>query len=336
MSDADVLIVGGGIAGFSAAYFASRRGRRVTLIDEGLQRASDLPIALVNPLRGHAGRLITHGVDGMHATFALIYALREQGHRIDAARGLYRPLIDRGGEAIEEAYWRQRLEGKLAFDWHARAPLSLGLVDAVPTLHLRDAGWVASPTLLRALLAATDLTLVKERVTHVDAHATAQLANGTTIRARTMLWCAGARGAAGLDASGSTDATAGSPMPPDALYKPGSLLTTSEPLTREPLSFGFYAAPLGDHTLIGPTREDSHANFPDGEVDAAAIAHLEERVARTFGKTVALQPIWRGVRLTRLSTNAARALQGVANLTAFGSRGFLMAPLRAAEWAQSL
>ena len=83
---ADVLVVGGGIAGLCAAYRATRAGRDVTLVDEGVHRASDLPIALVNPLRGHTGRLVADGVDGMRATFSLVDALRDAGHAIDSGR----------------------------------------------------------------------------------------------------------------------------------------------------------------------------------------------------------------------------------------------------------
>jgi glycine/D-amino acid oxidase-like deaminating enzyme len=346
MSDADVLIVGGGIAGWSAAYFAALRGRRVTLVDEGVQRASDLPVALVNPLRGHAGRLIARGVDGMHATFALVDALRERGHAIDAGRGLHRPLIDRNADATHEAYWRERLAGSLAFDWHARAPSSLGLVDPVPTLYLRDAGWVAPAGLLRALSIEARVTLLVDRVIAFDT-ASVTLAGGTAVRARSLLWCGGAWGCAGIDRD-HADAN-------DAIYKPGSLLSTSATLTREPLSFGLYALPRpasANGTLIGPTREDSQSRFPDGAVAAEAIRHLEDRVARTFGETiartfdttvdrssgstVALEHVWRGVRLAKLSTHASHALRGVPMLTALGSRGYLMAPLLAAAWALSL
>ena len=89
-------------------------------------------------------------------------------------------------------------------------------------------------------------------------------------------------------------------------------------------------------TLIGPTREDSQARFPDGPTPAEAIVQLGDRIGRVFGGSMRAQPVWRGVRLTRLSEAASRRLQRVPTLTALGSRGFLMAPLLAARWARSL
>ncbi len=119
---ADVLIVGGGIAGWSAAYFARKAGREVTLIDEGAHRASDLPVALINPLRGHTGRLIADGVEGLHASLGLIDALRADGHPVESGRGLFRPLVDIAGDATGRAYWSARIGDRLAFDWHDVAP----------------------------------------------------------------------------------------------------------------------------------------------------------------------------------------------------------------------
>ena len=338
--DADVLVVGAGIAGLSAAWFAALAGRHVTVVDDGRHRASDLPIALVNPLRGHRGRLVSDGVDGMHATFALVDALRAEGHPIDHGRGLYRPLIDLAGDLLTEDYWRARLESRLAFDWHPHSPRSLGLSSDVPSLHLRDAGWVAAPQLLRALRAGSGATCIDGRVVAIcpdpdDRSAVATLADGTTIHARSLLWCGGAWGAACLDREEPGAA------PRDGLYKPGSLLTTNVRLADEPLAFGLYVIPTGANgteqaTLVGPTREGSTAVFPDSATPPDAVASVQERIARTFGSSAALRPSWRGVRLARLSTAARGALVGVATLTAFGSRGFLMAPLQARAWARSL
>ena len=331
MNTADVLIVGGGIAGLSAALFAKRAGRDVTVVDEGVHRASDLPIALVNPLRGHSGRLVARGVAGMHATFALIDVLRDAGHAIAAGQGLFRPLIGVGAAASQHAYWTERIAGRLAFDWHDRAPATLGLVDDVPALHLRDAGWVAAPRLLAALRSESDADVMIDRVIRLvpdeRGGGTAHLADGSTVVARTILWCGGAWGASLLDESTSSDAS----------YKPGSLLVVDAQVSHEPLSFGLYVVPSnGDATLIGPTREGSSVTFPESPVPDEAIAHLAARIARVFVMTGPVRPAWRGVRLTRLSAAATDALSGIATLTALGSRGFLMAPLLAAEWARSL
>ncbi|MEO8935471.1 MAG: FAD-dependent oxidoreductase [Burkholderiaceae bacterium] len=332
MPDADVLIVGGGIAGLSAAYFATQAGRGVTIIDEGVHRTSDLPVALINPLRGRNGRLVADGVEGMQASFALIAALRDAGHAIQAGQGLHRPLIGVAPEALVRSFWAERIGERMRFDWHDVAPVSLGLVEPVPSLFLHEAGWVAAGTLLDALRAASEATVVSDRVTCIDREVVT-LASGIVVTARTLLWCGGAWGAALLD--GDIDRAA------EALYKPGSLLAVDAVLTSEPLSFGLYAAPwidAGDEpsTLVGPTREGSSSSFPESPLPAEAMAHLADRIARVFGSTMPPREAWRGVRLTRMSSPATTALAGIPTLTALGSRGFLMAPLLAQAWSRSL
>lgn len=348
LPDADVLVVGGGVAGWSAAYFASRAGRRVVLVDEGLHRASDLPIALINPLRGRTGRLVAHGVAGMHASFALIDALRAAGHRIEAGRGLYRPLVGVAPDAAQRAFWTARIGPYLAFDWHDVAPASLGLAAPVAALRLHDAGWVVPRSLLAALRIESRAVVVVDRVVGVDGDdrggGRVSLAEGRALDARSLLWCGGAWGAELLDRSGSGDDASAPATVDDGLYKPGSLVVVDAALTREPMSFGLYAVPYCDGvpgpqragTLVGPTREGSQVRFPDAPVSAEVVAHLGDRIARDFGCTMPVRPIWRGVRLTRLSSAASTALAGAPTLTALDSRGFLTAPLLAAAWARSL
>jgi len=351
--DVDVLIVGGGIAGWSAAWFAARAGREVVVVDEGLHRCSDLPVALINPLRGHRGRLVADGVAGMRATFALIDALRDAGHRIVAGRGLFRPLVDLPEASTREAFWRERIGALLPFDWHAIAPVFLGLATPVPALHLRDAGWVEPAGLLAALRADSGARRQVDRVTTIEADGRgggmAVLASGASLRARSLLWCGGAWGAAPIDRL--ENGLIGSLRPllepapgreETALYKPGSLVAVDGRLSEQPMAFGLYVASIGGNTpdaprsLIGPTREGSCTSFPDEPVPAEAIRHLEDRIAELFGARMRATEAWRGVRLTRLSSAAGRVLDGVPTLTALGSRGFLMAPLLAARWAASL
>jgi glycine/D-amino acid oxidase-like deaminating enzyme len=328
----DVLVIGAGIAGRTAAYFAKKRGRRVTIVDAGLPATSDVPVALVNPLRGATGRLVPHGIAGMRATLALVDALRERGHPVVAGRGVHRPIITTAAQLRQQAYWEARLNEQLAFDWHAVAPRELGLAEPVPSLFLRDAGWVEPASLLAALAEETGAERIAGRVSSMTGCKRATLADGTTIAADTILWCAGSSGAAQLDAVVD-------PALRDGVYKPGSLVIARAALTHAPLSFGLYALPAPgrpDETIVGPTREDAVA-WPDGTpLEPRTVRLLEDRVARTFGQQVSLAPLWRGTRLARLSTPATAALRGIAALTGLGSRGFLMAPLLAEGWSRSL
>ena len=345
--DADVLIIGGGIAGWAAAYFAARAGRDVTLIDVGLHRASDLPIALVNPLRGKTGRLVPRGIEGTRASFALIDTLRDAGHRIEHGRGLFRPLIDVATRAREYDHWKALLPEDFAYEWHDAAPSFLGLAQPVPALHLREAGWVAPRDLLEALKSESHATTIVDEVVAIDFDPKTRagpvsLASGPRITAHSLLWCGGAWGAARLDCPNEDNSKS------DAIYKPGcliagvfnsagSLVTTPRTLNRGALTFGLYAVPLRDgSTIIGPTREESQHDFPNDAIPDHAIARLQDRIAQVFGANIEVSSIWRGVRLVRMSSTTAQALRNVPQITALGSRGFLIAPLLAAEWARSL
>lgn len=343
--DADVLIVGGGVAGWSAAYFAARAGREVTLVDAGLHRASDLPIALVNPLRGRAGRLVPRGIEGTRATFALVDALQAAGHRIEHGRGLFRPLVGVAAKARERDYWKALLPDHFAFEWHDAAPALLGLADATPALYLSEAGWLAPHGLLAALKSESDAIVIDDEVLAIDVDAethggVVSLASGSRLTARSLLWCGGAWGAARLDATFEENfnrVRLNRTQSNDAIYKPGCLVTTSTPLTQSALSFGLYAIPLsGTCTLVGPTREPSQREFPNDAIPDEAITQLQDRVARVFGASMTASSIWRGVRLVRPSSAVLHALRDVPSITALGSRGFLMAPLLASEWALSL
>ena len=114
-------------------------------------------------------------------------------------------------------------------------------------------------------------------------------------------------------------------------------MTTPGTLARCALTFGLYAIPLSDAwTLVGPTRELSQHNFPEAAIPDHAITHLQDRVAHLFGRSIEASSVWRGVRLVRPSSAVVQALRDVPAITALGSRGFLMAPLSASEWALSL
>jgi len=330
-----VLVVGGGIAGWSAAWFATRRGASVTLVDAGIDRASELPIALVNPVRGRQGRVVARGIAGMRATFALVDALVAEGHAVVHGRGLFRPLP--AGSADREA-WASRLPDDLRWRWHDEAPDALGLVDAPATLEWPDAGWIAPRGLLDAL-ARCGARRVDGEAVRIDA-TSVELASGERLGADRVVWCGGAWGASRLDRSPVHGECAND----DGHYRPGSLVVAPGALSAEALAFGLYAVPLDRRhgidadamTILGPTREASRPTYPEGEVPPEAVDALRTDIAAVLRAPAALTPLWRGVRLSRLSSRAQAHLAGVDSITALGSRGYLMAPLLAADWAASL
>lgn len=338
--DADVLIIGGGIAGAAAAYFAARSGCDVTVIDAAIDRASDLPLALINPLRGRFGRLVPQGIAGARCTFALIDRLIADGHRVAHGRGVWRPLIGAAPALLGRAGWEARLPSDFRHDWHDRAPASLGLALCVPALWLADAGWVAPRELCTALFEASGAHRILAEVVAIslqqpDASRFVTLADHRRLAARTLLWCGGAWGAARL-----AGACGGSSSDQAPAYKPGSLAITTSALTDAPLTFGTYAAPYDcdgvTRGVLGPTREPACREFSTVASDGDAIAQLAARAARVFAKPIAVCDTWRGVRLARIAPSLSDALRGTESITALGSRGFLMAPLLASQWARRI
>lgn len=319
--DADVLIVGGGIAGLAAAYFARAAGRAVTVVDAGHDCASRVPTAMINPFRGYRGRVSETDIAGARFTLDLIAKLCAAGHEIASGRGVWRPVPD--GETREQ--WSARLPSGVAHRWVERAhapPLLSG--DWPSALYLPDSGWVESAPLLSALRSEARCEWVTGRVVLVDARAQrVTLADGQTFRARTLVWCGGALGAASIAKK--------------ARYRPGSVLVTAERVSEHAVSYGLYTAPHGAASVIGPTTEAMFTEYPaplDEDADERAdgpVGALIERAQNVLPLPFTVASRWRGVRL-----ESGLMPADLATLTVFGSRGFLLAPRAAEEWARSL
>jgi glycine/D-amino acid oxidase-like deaminating enzyme len=316
---AHIVIVGAGIAGASAAYFAARRGAHVTLIDAGHDTASRVPSALVNPVRGQNCKVIEGGARAARFTFALVESLTAAGFRLPHGRGLWRPVPD----AATRLAWGAALskETDLPHRWDA-VPKALGLSgDWHSALYLPESGWVETAPFLEALVAASGA----DRVTGtVEGHplrqgsmVTVSLAGGAALSADRALWCGGALGASQNHLGRAT-------------FRPGSVLVIDRAATFEPMSYGLYSAPYQDGAVIGPTSEPRAPRFDDRE-NPGAIARLHARAKRLWGSDVVTRSAFRGVRL-----EGAPAEPHCESLTGFGGRGFLMAPLAASRWADSL
>jgi len=312
LKSADLLIIGAGIAGASSAWFAARAGRRPTLIDAGVERASSVPTALINPVRGYQGRLVKRGHEAACFTFKLIETLQAEGHLIPHGRGLWRPAPD----LAVRKNWTEQLPADFPHRWHDNVPATLRLKGSWSgVLELPDSGWVEAAALISALLASSGTQIITARVTDVQpGQRSVMLADGTRIKAHELLWCGGAHGAAQLGYA--------------ATFRPGSLLMTRAPVTDCAVSHGLYAAPCGKASVMGPTTEPSASVYPDGPAPPEAIDKLLERATRMFDRPVEVHGIWRAVRLARVALPP-----GMASLTGLGSRGFLMAPLQASEYA---
>lgn len=313
MPDADLLIVGAGIAGASAAWYASRAGLRTLIIDAGAHRASDVPTALINPVRGLAGRVPKHAPAGARHTFDLISRLQAHGHAIPHGRGVWRPVPD----ASVQAAWSAQFPPDLMHRWHPGAPPFLNLRGHWhATLECPESGWVDGPALVRALLADSGAERITATVTALDipGHGVT-LDKGDQLAARELLWCAGAWGA--------------HTMGFEAVYRPGSVIATKSRSSEHAIAHGLYAAPHGPTSVLGPTHEPATNIWPDATTPPAALPTLIERARGIFEQPIEIATIWRGVRLGRVTTPP-----GLKALGPYGARGFLMAPMEAADFIE--
>ena len=312
---ADVLIIGAGIAGCAAAYHAARRGRRVVVIDAGIDCASTVPTALINPVRGYLARHSPDDVAGARASFALIDVLRAAGHPVVSGRGLWRPVPD----VEQRDIWAAQLPGHIAHSWTEGHTLEAVLRGPwVATLYLPDSGWGETASLLHALRSESQAEFVTGEVVSVDAQRRSVLLGaGVRVAARELLWCGGAFGAARI---------AG-----DARFRPGSVLECEERLHPDAVSYGLYSAPHGAGSVVGPSTEAQYANYPPAWDAEGPEARLVERARKVFRQALTVRSIWRGVRL-----ESATLPEGLTDLGRFGSRGYLLAPRAAALWAERL
>ncbi|GHF57108.1 glycine/D-amino acid oxidase-like deaminating enzyme [Deinococcus metalli] len=310
-----VVVIGGGIAGASVAYVLGRAGQAVTMIDAGIHAASTVPSALLNPVRGQAGRVPDRALEGLPFTWALLRELAAAGHDIPhGATGVYRPVPDAKTRA---KFDRHRPDG-LNAAWRRPAevpfPLSAGW-EAV--LHLPEGGWVDGAAFTQALRRASGAAVIRARATDWTADRVT-LDDGSVLPAAAVIHCGGAVGASWASLPGT--------------HRAGTMLLLDRPATPAPVSFGAYLAPAARGGVLGATFEAPAAQWGPEVLPLASLGWL-------LGKGAALAPLagtritgtWRGTRLSGLS--AGRDGDGVWHLRGLGSQGFLLGPLLAAELA---
>lgn len=305
-----MLVIGGGVAGASVAYFAALAGAGVTLIDAGQARASEVPAALINPVRGQSGRVEPRAVAGMRQTWALVEALTKAGFEVPHGRaGVYRPVPD---QATQDR-WGTNLPAGLAFEWRT--------ADEVPglaagwhrALYLPEGGWLDGGAFAAALTAASGAQVIRARALNWSENS-ATLTTGEGLRADAVMWCGGSQGASWADW--------------DAQHRGGSLLTLNRAPAPLPLSFGVYSSPAASGGVLGATFEAPTATCAVPGPALRSLAWLTERAGRLLADpSPAVTGLWSGSRLSGL--RCGREQDGVWTLAGLGSKGFLLGPLLA-------
>lgn len=314
----NVIVIGAGIAGASVTYFLARAGAQVTVVDAGAHRASDVPSALINPVRGQSGGVDARALDGMRFTWTLLRDLEAAGHAVPHAQlGVLRPIPDDRARARFE----RNLPAALNHAWLSSAdapePLAPGWGHV---LHLPDGGWVDGPAFTRALVQASGAQVVTGRAQDWTAR-TVTLAGGDTLSGDAVVFCGGS---VGVTWRGEA-----------ATHRRGTLLTLDRAVTRVPLSFGAYLAPDARGGVLGATFETPSPTWtPDGLPLASLGWLLGKGAALTDLRGARVTGHWTGTRLSGL--NAGPQGGGTWWLTGLNSKGFLLGPLLAAELASEL
>ncbi|WP_233218645.1 FAD-dependent oxidoreductase [Deinococcus arcticus] len=311
----NVVVVGAGIAGASAAYFLARGGAAVTVVDAGAHTASHVPSALVNPVRGQSGGVDARALAGMAFTWALLRELEAQGFAIPHGQsGVLRPVPDDRARARFERH----LPPELAHVWlkpdESPEPLAPGWAHV---LSLPPGGWVDGQALTGALRRASGARAVRGRALGWTAH-TVQLLDAAPLHADAVVVCGGSVGRHWTGES--------------ATHRMGTLLTLDRAVTRQPVSFGAYLAPAQSGGVLGATFETPAPQWRPDTLPLPSLGWL-------LGKGLALSDLqgvqvtgrWTGSRLSGLQ--AGRQADGTWRLSGLSSKGFLLGPLLARDLA---
>ena len=166
-----VTVVGAGIAGLTVARLLTRAGVRVVVVSDGQPAASQVPVALVNPVRGQRAVVLPQAREALQAARSFY------GQFTPLHSGIHRPL-----SGPQQQDWKHRLAGlTLEHRWDQEG------------LYLPTGFWLQTRPLLEAL--AEGLEVVTGRVIAGDSQGV-HLQDGRFIAATGLIWAGGAAGAA--------------------------------------------------------------------------------------------------------------------------------------------
>lgn len=202
--EAEIVVIGAGIAGLSAARVLSDAGKDVLVVARELGEASRVADALLNPVRGQRGTVAPEAEEALEALWDFYPRFAP------VRQGILRPVPQARREE-----WKARLAGrKIPYQW-----LDEGL-------YLENAGWLETTPLLHRL--AQGLEIVYAEVKWLEGSKIyLQSPSHSPLTPKLIVYAGGASGAHLLGLSGR--------------FTPGSVLATKE-LFKQARSYGVYVA----------------------------------------------------------------------------------------------
>lgn len=141
LREAEVVVLGAGVAGLALARLLWERGRKVLVVAEALGEASRPPVALVNPLRGRRFTLAEEGERALEA------ALNFYSRFVPLHLGVFRPVPEEDRPKVagrlSRLKHRWEKEGVLLEEafWLEPRPLLERLTEGLPLVRGRVLAW---------------------------------------------------------------------------------------------------------------------------------------------------------------------------------------------------
>lgn len=346
IGDAQVLVVGGGVAGATLTYELARRGIDVLLVEQGrvaAQGASSLPAALLNPHRGRTARASATDLAGIAAFWQLAEELAADG----LASGARRSGVLRVPTSVRQARDWQRLPGPV---WLEPQDVPSSYEAPHGAMLIPDGGWVEPVVLLASLTASA----IRHGARVVEGARVLSLRcddHGVEVTVSTE---GGAAGGTAGDAAGHTASAA--PIAAPRAVRAGHVVLCVGAGTIEGVRVPRFEHAAGAAIALDlgatppyPLAGSVNAAFVDGRAvvngghvpaDATEPEGLRTALARFVPQAqhARILSTWTGVRVRRTSgVPVARRLH--AHVTLFGAmagRGFLTAAWYARRLATRL
>lgn len=203
-TDAEIVVIGAGIAGLTAARVLHEAGKEVRVVARELGEASRVPDALLNPVRGKRGTVALEAEEALEVLWDFYPRFAS------IRRGILRPVPE-----ADRGVWKGKLEGRrIPHQW-----LEQGL-------YLQNAGWLQTTPLLHRLAEGLDILCAEvEGLEHTTLHLRTPARR--TLQAGLVVYAGGASGARLVGLGGR--------------FTPGSVLQTQEHF-KQARSYGVYVA----------------------------------------------------------------------------------------------